>query len=132
MKRETRILGYLAAAAAGAFFLLRKKRPTPAVVVVDEGTEEEVADPEKEPGFHGSYRKWFYSYRERQIGEFAAWGVWVADIQAPAPNPFLYLPTESIPEEWFVDNAATKEEAKQIMKAYVEALPVRLKEDLQP
>jgi len=129
MKRETRILGYLAAAAAGAFFLLRKKKPAPAVT---EDLEEEVPDPEKEPGVHGSYRKWFFSLREHQVGEFAAWGVWVADVRAPAPNPFLYLATESIPEAWFVDNAGTEGEAKDIMKAHVEALPVGLKEDIQP
>ena len=130
MKRETKILGYLAAAAAGAFFLLRKKKPTPAVT--EGGLEEEAPDPEKEPGVHGSYRKWFFSLREHQIGEFAAWGVWVSNVRSPAPNPFLYLPTGSIPEEWFVGNAGTETEAKDLMKAHIEAFPAKLKEDIQP
>ena len=131
MKRETRILGDLVGAVAGAFLIFRRKKKAAAAVVTEE-LEEEVPDPEKEPGVHGSYRKWFFSLREHQVGEFAAWGVWVSDVRVPDPNPFLYLATESIPEAWFVDNAGTEGDAKDIMKAHIEAFPVKFKEELQP
>ncbi len=204
MKRETRVLGFLAAAVAGALFLLRKKKPAPAVVqeeVLEEDflegldvkrgeyrgwtwrllrgekvegkphrwmthigapgvdidetpsgpggaeylghytlptmaiTAARKAIDEKlapEPGVHGSYRKWHFALREHQVGEFTAWGVWVGSTQEPIPNPFLYVPTEELPEEFFVDNAGTPAEAKELMKAHIEAFPVGFKEELQP
>ena len=125
MKRETKILGYLAAAAAGAFFLLRKKRATAAV---QEDVEEEV--PEGIPGTfrRGSYRDWTWRLWKGEPVEGFPPQKWMAHIGAPgvdideSPGDAEYIGHYKMALLGIA--AATN--------AIDQRIPAKFKEDLQP